>query len=45
MAGIQQDNNLHHLYQNHQNQLAAGTADFMNYLRSISHQIADYQQM
>lgn len=40
---VQQDNNLRLLYQQHLNQLAAGNADIVNYLRNVSHQLGDYQ--
>jgi hypothetical protein len=41
---VQQDNNLRLLYQQHQNAVAsAGNHDILNYLRNVSHQLADYQ--
>jgi hypothetical protein len=40
---VQQDNNLRQLYEQHQNAVAAGNHDILNYLRNVSHQLADYQ--
>lgn len=40
---IQQDDNLRILFQQHQNEVAAGNANIINYLRNVSHQLADYE--